>query len=109
MQYLKQAYLSLMDILEKSKVRSLLEHRLYWLLMTWCGNNTPDNVAELFDVDTITKEFWHELCKSKFSISSTAFDRMNEYEFNQYFQDVINWLAMMIFKCKINDIMDNLE
>jgi hypothetical protein len=92
--------------LKKDNTRSIPELRLYWVFCTYLADNMPEMILKIFDLEHMSKELVHNLFKSKFNISSVAFDNMNEADFNVYFQGCIQWAADYIIRCKVDDIKD---
>lgn len=102
---IQKALDKIVEVHDNKKVRSLPEQGLYWSLMAWCERNTPVWIAQLMDMENITSNGWHSLCKSKMKVTSTAFDSMPENEFNEYFRSIQGWLSQFIFRCSQEDMM----
>jgi hypothetical protein len=97
--HLRFIYVKILEIIEgKSKYRSLPENRYYWSFIKWLEGNTPDWIVQQLGVK-FNKEIWHTLLKAKFKIPSSAFDKMNEQDFNEYFNNCLVWVSSFIFGC----------
>jgi len=80
----------------KDTVRSLPQHRMYWLLMNWLSYNSPEYILRVLNTKYLSADSWHILSKSKYGIDSTAFDNMDQMSFQAYFDAIKVWIADLI-------------
>jgi hypothetical protein len=90
-------------ILEAKKDRIPEEHGLYFACCDIVADNFPEwamNVLrDLFRVKKIDGKFIHFITKQNFDIDSVAWDKMEEYPFNRFFNSALEWWDMMYIHC----------
>ncbi len=94
-------FAQIIEILEAPENRSLKSNHLYWAFMKWCSHNINIPQLEIIPSDKLV----HELCKARMEITSTAFDALDEKQFQEYFDSIREWLATRFFDCDGDTLM----
>lgn len=76
-----------MKIKEK---RSLPAHKLYWVILEWVEDNTPEDLTSKYGI--FSANIWHEQIKAAYGITSIAFDELDQDGFNDYFAFADKWI-----------------
>ena len=92
------------EYLENDTCRSPEQNKFYWAFLRFLSDNTPDTITQASGVDSIPAQAWHETLKTKFEVTSTAFNEMPQDNFNVYVQKCLQFVATYILKCEVGDI-----
>ena len=97
------------DYLENDTCRSPEQNKFYWAFLRFLSINTPEEITNHFrqilgDDFVFSAQAWHETLKTKFNVTSTAFDQMPQVNFNDYVQKCLQFTATYILKCEVGDI-----
>ena len=103
--FTKELYFKLLSIIEHKENRSLPMHHLYFAWITWlCQHFPPYHGIHIWSVEVV-----HDLLKKTQEINSTAFNTMDQKEFQAYFDKVKSWAAINVLNVNVDVMMKNFE
>ncbi len=101
--YIVTLYHRIIQIVDGKKDRSYPQLELYFVFCQWLATHLePYKGIKLWD-----KKTTHLLLKATQGISSIAFDKMTQDEFNEYFDKVKTWAATVVFECNVETMIIN--
>ena len=86
--------------------RSHPEHRLYWAILAWVADNTPEEITRR--VGPLTAKAWHEVIKGAAGIESVKFDELDQDAFHAYIEFLGRWL-LDVFGVSIDNLTVHLR
>jgi len=95
---IQKALNKIIQIHNDKQDRSLPEHRLYWVQCDFIARHLPENILNMLGIKYATETMIHEMLKAHSDITSTAFNNMEQGEFNDYHKKSIEWVATYIFR-----------
>jgi hypothetical protein len=107
--FIKFAVDKIVECIQDTRGRSNSEQGLYWIFCKYVAENIPEYVNRLLDIEHLSDKTIHELLKAKYKVTSTAFENMQQDDFNAYFKKIQDWIAMYFFKCTAEKLMDEIN
>ena len=97
------------ECVEASGERSLPEHKMYWSFCTFASKHVPEIILCALDVSACNSDMIHNLFKAKYKKESTSFSKMNESEFNEYFNKCQDWFASYFLRITKDEMLQQFE